>query len=510
MVDLEYTPIEEIEQIHASLQLGFKSGKARDIKYRKHQLLQLAYLLKDNKDRFNEAARQDLGRAYSENEVIEFFGSLEQIKYIFDNFEKWAKPECAELSVYFGARPHIRKEPKGVVLIFVPFNFPILLLVSPLAGAIAAGNAACVKVSELIPATSSLLAELFPKYLDPNMYRVVNGDIPVSSKLLELPWDHILYTGSGRVGKIVATAAAKHLTPVTLELGGKCPTIVDPRANLKVAAKRILWGRTSNAGQTCVAPDYVLIPKDGEESFITALKEAYLEFYPNGTTEPGVTARLVNHGTFDRVKRLLDNTKGTIVLGGDTNREAKYVAPTIVRNVRPDDSLMSEEIFAPILPIVTVNDFDEAIDFVNSRDHPLALYVFTDDSNLKETVFNKTRSGGCICNEVLLQIPTPGLPFGGVGASGSGGYHTGKYSFDLFTHQRSTLTMPNWMELLLASRYPPFSDKKSKMSASILSPNFPPRDSVYKPKGWPKKFVVIFLMLGASLWWAQRKKLLAF
>lgn len=279
---------------------------------------------------------------------------------------------------------------------------------------------------------------------------------------------------------------------------------------MKVAAKRILWGRTSNAGQTCVAPDYVLIPKDGEESFITALKEAYLEFYPNGTTEPGVIARLVNHGSFDRVKKLLDNTKGTIVLGGDTNREAKYVAPTIVRNVRPDDSLMSEEIFAPILPIVTVNDFDEAIDFVNARDHPLALYVFTDDSNLKETVFNNTRSGGCVCNEVLLQIPTPGLPFGGFGASGSGGYHTGKYSFDLFTHQRSTLTMPNWMELPLASRYPPFSGKKSKMTESILSPKFPPRDSVYKPKGWRKKWMVIFLMLGASLWWARRKKLLAF
>ncbi|KAF9785103.1 NAD-aldehyde dehydrogenase [Thelephora terrestris] len=509
MVDPSYTPIDEVQKIHASLQASFKSGKARDIKYRKHQLLQLAYLLKDNKDRFNEAAKQDLGRSYAENEILELYVSLEQIKYIFDNFEKWTKPESVELSIYFGARPRIRKEPKGVVLIFVPFNYPIMLLMSPLAGAIAAGNAACVKVSELLPATSSLLVELFPKYLDPSLYCVVNGDVAVSTKLLELPWDHILYTGSGRVGKIVAEAAAKHLTPITLELGGKCPTIVDPRVNLKVAAKRILWGRTSNAGQTCVAPDYVLIPKDGEEDFIAALKETYLEFYPKGTKEPGTIARLPNRGNFDRVKRLLDDTKGTVVLGGDTDRETKYVAPTIVRDVRFDDSLMSEEIFAPILPIVPVNDFDEAIEFINARDHPLALYIFTDDSKLKEKVFSNTRSGSCVCNEVVLQIPTPGLPFGGFGASGNGGYHTGKYSFDIFTHQRSTLTMPNWMEIALAARYPPFSDKKSRMVESLSSPSFPPRDSVLNPRGWWRKWVVACLTLGVSLLWAQRRKLIA-
>ncbi|KAF9647400.1 NAD-aldehyde dehydrogenase [Thelephora ganbajun] len=508
MADLQYTPIEEIEKIHASLQAGFKSGRARDIKYRKHQLLQLAYLLKDNKDRFNQAAGLDLGRSYPENEILEHYVSLEQIKYTFDNFEKWTKPESAEFSIYFGARPQIRKEPKGVVLIFVPFNYPIMLLMSPLAGAIAAGNTICVKVSELLPATSSLLAELFPKYLDQDLYRIVNGDIPVSTKLLELPWDHILYTGSGRVGKIVAAAAAKHLTPVTLELGGKCPTIVDPRVNLKVAAKRILWGRTSNAGQTCVAPDYVLIPKNGEEAFINALKEAYREFYPNGTTEPGNIARLPNHGSFDRVKGLLDDTKGTIILGGETDREAKYIAPTIVKNVGPEDSLMKDEIFAPILPIITVGDFDEAIEFINARDHPLALYIFTDDSKLKEKVFSNTRSGSCVCNEVVLQIPTPGLPFGGFGASGNGGYHTGKYSFDLFTHQRSTLTMPNWMEVALASRYPPFSSRKSKLVETLSSPSFPPRDSVYNPRGWGK-WVVGFLTLGASILWTQRKNLTA-
>jgi len=326
---------------------------------------------------------------------------------------------------------------------------------------------------------------------------------------LELPWDHILYTGSGRVGKIVAAAAAKHLTPVTLELGGKCPTIIDPRANLKVAAKRILWGRTCNAGQTCVAPDYVLIPKEGEEAFVAALKEAYKEFYPDGTTEPGVIGRFPNHGTFDRVKKMLDDTKGTVVLGGATDRETKYVAPTIVRNVGPDDSLMAEEIFAPILPIVPVKDFDEAIELINARDHPLALYIFTDDSKLKEKVLNNTRSGGCVCNDVVLQIPTPGLPFGGVGASGYGGSHTGKYSFDLFTHQRSTLTMPNWMEVVLAGRYPPFSVKKAKVFEVLSKPSIPPRDSVYNPKGWWRKWIVACLTLGASLWWAQKKMVTA-
>jgi aldehyde dehydrogenase (NAD+) len=276
MSELAYTPLEEIEKAHRELRKGFESGKLKSIAYRKYQLLQLGYLVQDNAKRFEEALASDLGRPALEAKFLEIGATIGEAKTCYDNVEKWAKPESPPFSLNFTPmRPVIRKEAKGVVLIISPFNYPLWLTLSPAAGAIAAGNAICLKPSEQSPAVSSLLAELIPKYLDNDLIRVVNGGIPESTKILELQWDHILYTGGYRVAKIVSAAAAKHLTPVSLELGGKSPVVIDPGCDLQMAARRILWGKFVNAGQTCVAPDYVLVPRDFQDKFIEALKETY-------------------------------------------------------------------------------------------------------------------------------------------------------------------------------------------------------------------------------------------
>ncbi|KAJ8516845.1 hypothetical protein ONZ45_g5915 [Pleurotus djamor] len=511
---MQYTPIDEIEKIHATLRAGFNSGKLKSLAYRRYQLLQLGYLFKDNAKRFEEALKSDLGRPELESSFLEIGPSISDIRGIYKNVEKWAKPEKPGFNINFTPmRPVIRKEPKGVVMIISPFNYPIWLTAGPLAGAIAAGNAVVVKPSENTPAVSSLLAELVPKYLDQDLVRVVNGAIPETTKLLELQWDHILYTGSGRVAKIVSLAAAKHLTPVTLELGGKSPVFIDPKCDLDMATRRILWGKTANAGQTCTAPDYVLVPKDFQDEFIAALTTTYNRFYPETSkaSSPGAFARLITPQAFNRVNNLLKETKGTIVLGGSADEATKFIEPTVVKDVAGDDSLMSEEIFGPILPIVPVKDVDEAIAFVNARDHPLALYVFSQDSAYKDKVFGNTQSGAAVANEVLIHCGVDGLPFGGIGPSGSG-YHTGKYTFDMFTHLRSSIDSPGWIDKLLGARFPPYNAEKVKALKKVVSTRLPPRPtgppSLTGDKRWGRWFLVAaaFALAGVL---TQRSKVLS-
>ncbi|TFK48922.1 NAD-dependent aldehyde dehydrogenase [Heliocybe sulcata] len=440
-----YTPVDEIEPIYSTLDKGFRSGKTKSIAYRKQQLVNLGYLVKDNAERFQEAFKADLGRPVLENSFLELDSTITEIKQAISGVDKWAKTERPPFSLTWSPmRPAIRKEPKGVCLIIVPFNYPLWLAMSPLAGAIAAGNAVVLKPSELTPAIGVLLAELFPKYMDPELYRVVNGAIPETSKLLELSWGHILYTGSGRVAKIVAAAAAKTLTPVSLELGGKSPVVVDSKCDLASGVKRLLWGKVANAGQTCVAPDYVLVQKDFQDTFINALTEAYNSFYPEGPAQSDSVSHIISTGHTERIKRLIDNTQGTVVLGGQVDIETKFVAPTVVRDVKGDDSLMSEEIFGPVLPVVPVDNVEEAIAFINSRDHPLVIYMMSQDSGFKSKVLDNTQSGAAVANEYILHCATENLPFGGLGPSGSGGYHTGKFGFDMFTHLRATLDSPSW------------------------------------------------------------------
>ncbi|KAF9009920.1 NAD-aldehyde dehydrogenase [Cyathus striatus] len=513
MSGLQYTPLEEIGKIHATLRAGFRTGKLKSIEYRKYQLLQLGYLIKDNADRFSEALRLDLGRPALETQMCEINPSITDVKHALDNVDKWAKPEKPAFTINYSAmRPVIYKEAKGVILIITPFNYPLWLSIGPLVGAIASGNAAVLKPSESTPNVSALYAELFPKYLDPELYAVVNGAVAETTKALELPWDHIMYTGSGRVGKIIATAAAKHLTPVTLELGGKSPVIIDPKCDLETAAKRILWGKCVNAGQTCVAPDYILVPKDFQDTFVKALQDAHSSFYPteSGPSVPYQYCRLITPQAFKRVKTLLDITKGTVAIGGETDEATKYIAPTIVKDVKGDDSLMTEEIFGPVLPIVPVENVDEAIKFVNERDHPLALYVFSQDSAFKDKITKNTQSGAIIMNETVIHPAAEGLPFGGVGPSGYG-QQTGKYSFDTFTHLRASMDSPSWIDMILKFRYPPYSDKNVKASLRLL-PSLPRRPSgppllAAVSKGWGKWFFVALAAAVAGIL-TRREKIL--
>ncbi|KAF8623849.1 hypothetical protein AX15_006169 [Amanita polypyramis BW_CC] len=511
MIELQYTPLDDIEKIHAALHAGHNSGKLQSLEYRKYQLLQLGYLVKDNAKRFEEALKADLGRPPFESYFAEINTTIGDIKNTYNNVEKWAKPEKAPFSINFAAmRPVIYKEAKGVVLIISPFNYPIWLSIPIMAGAIAAGNAVLLKPSESTKAVSALFAELVPKYMDPDLVRVVNGSVAETTRVLEFPWDHILYTGSGRVGKIVASAAAKFLTPLTLELGGKSPAIVDPSCDLYTSARRILWGKVINAGQTCVAPDYILVPKPFQDELVDALVTQYKSFYPDNQLKDDQFSKLITPQAYKRVKGLLDATKGTIVIGGETNEEKKYIAPTIIKDVVEGDSLLSEEIFGPLLPIVPISDIDEAIAFVNAHDHPLVLYVFSQDQQVKRRVFRGTKSGAAVANDTLVHTAVDGLPFGGVGGSGYG-THTGKYTFDTFTHLRSSLDSPSWVDKIFGFRFPPYTTNKFKKINFLLPNGLPPRPtgppSVDKAVSkWSGKWLLLALAIGIASALTKRAK----
>ncbi|KAK7685554.1 hypothetical protein QCA50_011421 [Cerrena zonata] len=472
----ETTPIEDIPKIREDLIKGFASGKTKDLKYRRDQLIHLAYLLKENRDRFVEALASDLHRPVLESDFLDLNATLSEIKECFNNVNKWAKPESPPFALnWFFMKPHTRKEPKGVVLVIGPFNFPVWCLIGPCASAIAAGNTVVLKPSEMCPSVASLIAELVPKYLDPDVVRVVNGSIPETTKLLEYQWGHVCYTGSQRVAKIIGVAAAKTLSPVTLELGGKSPVVIDSTADLKTAARRILWGKCANAGQICVAPDYVLVLREVEEAFIAELTAVYAEYFPGDLAKSDGYSRIVSPVHAARIKKMVDETKGKIILGGEIDAEERYIAPTIVRDVPKDDSLMSEEIFGPVLPIISVGSLDEAIETINGGDHPLVLYVFTKDKKVKEKVFAGTQSGAAVANDVLIHVGASGLPFGGIGGSGSGAT-TGVWGFNTFSHFRASIDVPGWMDaLVLKNRFPPYTDTKMRTLRQLQGDKLPPR-----------------------------------
>ncbi|KAG1729284.1 Aldehyde/histidinol dehydrogenase [Suillus lakei] len=476
--ELRFTTLEEIDEIYSTLNKTFRSGKTKPIAFRKVQILQLAYLVQDNYERFKEAFAIDLGRPPLEASFLELDSTISDCKIAYDRVDKWARSEKPPFNIKFAAfRPVIRKEPKGVVLSISPFNYPVWLALGPIIGAIAAGNCVVLKPSELAPAIGGLIAELIPKYMDSDVIRVVLGAVPETNKLMEYQWGHVLYTGSGRVGKIIGVAAAKTLSPVSLELGGKSPVVIDAKCDFKTAARRILWGKCANAGQTCVAPDYVLVPRSSEDAFIKALKDAHDEFYPSGATSTADLSHIINLAHFHRLKNLLDNTSGTIAFGGQTDELRKFIAPTVVKGVKDGDSLMSDELFGPILPIMPVDDVDAAIAYINAHDHPLALYCFSPDADFKNKVFDNTQSGSAVANDVLLHVGTDGLPFGGIGPSGSG-YHTRGFSFDMFTHLRASIDSPGWIDTILGGRFPPYTAKKAAFLKQNLGTKLPPRPRI--------------------------------
>ncbi|KAJ8473063.1 hypothetical protein ONZ51_g8114 [Trametes cubensis] len=465
-----YTPLEEIPRIHQRARDAYRSGKLKSIEYRREQIAQAGYLLKDNEQRFIDAMRTDLGRPAQETIFFDFAAVYIDVKTAYDNVAKWTKSERAPFNLnFFVMNPRMRPEPKGVVLAIAPFNAPVFML---LGWAIAGGNAVVLKPSEQSPGVAKLFAELVPKYLDQDLFHVINGGIPETTRVLELPWDH----RNGRVARIISEAAAKHLTPTTLELGGKNPVVIDPKCDVQLAARRILWGRTCNAGQVCLAPEYVLLPENFQDTFVEALKDVYRSFYPHGPKDSDSFCRIVSEAHTARIKDLIDRTRGTVVFGGDADVAERYVAPTLVKDVRPDDPLMEGEIFGPVLLLVPVKDIDEALDIINSKDHPLAIYAFSPDQAFLDKVFDNTESGAAVANEVVISIGVPGLPMGGVGASGHG-YFTGKHMFDEFTHLRVSLNNPGWVDkIAFGFRFPPYKPEKEKQLRA-LSPSLPPRPS---------------------------------
>ncbi|TFK87682.1 aldehyde dehydrogenase [Polyporus arcularius HHB13444] len=502
----QYTPLDDIPRVLASARNAFLSDRAKPVAFRKQQIAQVGYLLKDNEERFKEALKLDLGRHAVETELFDFGPTYKDVRVAYDNVDKWTKVQPVDFNLnYIAMRPTIKAEPKGVILIVSAFNVPLFLTLGPLVSAIASGCAAVIKPSEAVPHVNLLLAELIPKYLDPELYHVIQGGVAETSKILELRWDHILYIGGERVGRIIAQAAAKHLTPITLELGCKNPVVVDPKVDIEMTARRLLWGRFSNAGQVCTCPEYVLVPRTFQSTLLSALKDAYGKFYPDGPENSDSFSRIVTREHAARLQGLLKRTNGEIVCGGDVNVEKKYVAPTIVNNVTAEDALMGEEMFGPVLLIVPVEDVDEAIAFIRARETPLAVYVFSQDKKFQEKVFSSTKSGAALANETVISPAVPGFPVGGVGASGYG-YYAGKQAFEQFTHYRVSLDNPSWVDtLVFGFRFPPYKDTYKRYVKMMHAP-LPPRPTKgAKTTGsgvawtWWISFVVSMLVSASSL-----------
>ncbi|MFI5699944.1 aldehyde dehydrogenase family protein [Streptomyces xanthochromogenes] len=425
----------------ARLRATFRSGRTQPLDWRTAQLRRLREMLTTHGADLAEALHADLGKSSTEAFRTEIDFTIREIDHTLEHLADWLRPEPAPVPAHLGADATARTQydPLGVVLVIAPWNYPVQLLLTPLLGALASGNAVVVKPSEMAPATSAALARLLPRHLDTDAVAVVEGAVPETTALLAERFDHIFYTGNGTVGRIVMRAAAEHLTPVTLELGGKSPAFVDRGADLSVVADRLVRGKFLNAGQTCVAPDYVLTDPETaralEPEFARAV-EAVFGADPQSSREFG---RIVNERHFDRLGSLLDS--GRTVTGGHTDRATKYIAPTVLADVDPKAPVMQEEIFGPILPVVTVADLDEAIAFINDRDKPLALYAFTESDHTRERLAAETSSGGLGFGLPLAHLTVSDLPFGGVGESGMGSYH-GRYSIETFSHRKAVLSKP--------------------------------------------------------------------
>lgn len=438
---MNHSTTEEPAATVARLRATFRSGRTQPIAWRTEQLGRLRELLTAHGEELAAALHEDLGKSSAEAFRTEIDFTVREIDHTLEHLDDWLLPEPAPVPAHLGAdaTAWTRYDPLGVVLVIAPWNYPVQLLLTPVLGALAAGNAVVAKPSELAPATSTALARLLPQYLDTDAVAVVEGGIPETTALLAERFDQIFYTGNGTVGRIVMRAAAEHLTPVALELGGKSPAFVDRDTDLAVVADRLVRGKFLNAGQTCVAPDYVLTDPETARALEPRLAEAVTALFGPEPKESAAFGRIVNERHFDRLTGLLGS--GRTVTGGASDRAAKYIAPTVLADVDPKSPVMGEEIFGPILPVVTVADLDEAVGFINDRDKPLALYVFTESDTTRERIAAETSSGGLGFGLPLAHLTVSDLPFGGVGESGMGSYH-GRYSIDTFSHRKAVLEKP--------------------------------------------------------------------
>ncbi|MFM0919427.1 aldehyde dehydrogenase, partial [Staphylococcus epidermidis] len=426
-------------------------------KFRKQQLKLLSKNIKNHENELLDALYKDLGKSKVEAYATEIGMLLKSIKLMRKELKNWSKTKQTDTPLYlFPTKSYIKKEPYGTVLIIGPFNYPVQLVFEPLIGAIAAGNTAIVKPSELTPHVAIVIRDIIEDTFDETYVSVVEGGIEETQTLLSLPFDYIFFTGSEKVGKIVYEAAARKLIPVTLELGGKSPVIVDDTANIKVASERISFGKFTNAGQTCVAPDYILVQRKVKNDLIKALKKTITEFYGENIEKSPDFGRIVNQKHFNRLNDLIQIHKDNVVFGGNSSKEDLYIEPTLLDNITNDNKIMKEEIFGPILPIITYDNFDEVLEIIQSKSKPLSLYLFSEDENMTHRVLEELSFGGGAINDTLMHLANPNLPFGGVGSSGIGQYH-GKYSFDTFSHMKSYTFKSTRLESSLF--FPPYKGK---------------------------------------------------
>lgn len=443
----------------------FRTGVTRDVDFRIKQLKKLYALMEENEARLLEALNKDLGKPAYEALSIEAGPVYAEISFLTSHVRKWAQPEVVTTSLYHTpGNSKILHEPYGNVLIIAPWNYPYLLSINPLAGAMSAGNCVLLKPSEHAPYTAAVMADIINSNFDPGYIHVVQGAVEETQALLAEKWDYIFFTGGTEIGRIIYQAAAKNLTPVTLELGGKSPCVVHKDASLKLAAKRIAWGKFISSGQTCLAPDYVFVHRSVKDKFLQELRDWLEKSYGKEPLQSPDLGKIINRRQYDRLKAYLND--GDVFCGGQYDNERLKITPTILLNAPFDSPVMKDEIFGPILPVYDYEDMDEVVKFIGEREKPLGAYIFSTSAKVRQQFIDAVPSGGVTENDTVLHISSSYMPFGGIGSSGLGGYH-GKFSFDTFSHKRSVLhRMPHMLDPFL--RYPPYSQKKMGLMRFLL------------------------------------------
>lgn len=479
---LDYTPQDEIVASVARLRSNFHlKRKTHPLQYRLNQLRNVYFAVKDNADELCEALYKDFGRSHSETKNLEINPFMNELVHTMSHLHNWAKPEPVQhLPLIMKSNPiYIERIPLGTVLVISPFNYPLFLALSSLVAAISGGNCVVLKVSELNPHFAQLLTKILTKVLDPDTFAMVNGGIPETTTVLDQKFDKIMYTGSTMVGTIIAKKAAETLTPVLLELGGKSPAFIledATDADLAIIARRIVWARFTNAGQTCVAIDYVLAHEKVKAKLVNLIVKVIKEdFYSGLDAKDPTYTHIIHLRAFENLSKMIKQSKGEIVAGGDTDAATRYISPTVIDNVNWDDSTMQQEIFGPILPILAYTDLEEAVQEVIKRhDTPLASYIFTSGPRDRkknpqvDLIRTAIRSGGTIVNDAVMHVSLANAPFGGIGQSGQGAYH-GYYSFRAFTHERTTMEQNLKMDFTLKVRYPPYEEKKDNVLGAAVS-----------------------------------------
>lgn len=457
--------------VHKILSQTFRSRKTQSVKYRKEQLMSLRRGLKEMEKDLCEGVKQDLGKSHFDTWLAEIQMVDNSAAHAIEHLQEWSKSEIVQTNMFnFPAQSEIRKDPRGVVFILAAWNYNILLSLQPLVGAIAAGNCALLKPGSWAKGSSAVLAKLIEKYLDPDAYRATLGDRNTTNSFLQCRWDLIFFTGSKSVGAKLAQKAALHMTPCVMELGGKSPCVVDKKADLRVAADRIAWGTGLNAGQVCVRPDYIMVDVQVKDKFLVLLKQAYIKLYGQNPENSENYGRIIDDKSFQRLKACMQDAEKHLFSGGQTCAETRFIAPSVYQweDLREFNhaALMADEVFGPVIPVCSYTDFDDAIEFIKSREQPLAAYYFG-DLGRAEHFAAEVSSGSMTINDCIVQLSNDNLPFGGVGASGLGRYH-GKYSFDTFTHEKSVLWRRTFFDPDM--RYPPFTKRKQLLLRACTTP----------------------------------------